>query len=212
MTCGSENEALNEIHRRWLNILREVTAHSELATAAALHYCAEHHVCPPGWLVDRAAALMCDLLKREKSRNRGRTAGAIARYRQDFWHMERWDAVKAVHRARNKIARNRKILRSIEKRKESGYQSIVSWVENMEAWLRNGTEECAARTLRGRDARAGTHTMMASYKLVQRSLKNPATASRFHVFDESFLVRLGFPGFFETKPGKKWVLFTDLTE
>ena len=77
--------SLDRFHERELNELKAVTVHSELATAAALDYCAKEEICPPPWVVKKAAELMCDLLKREKAERRGRTAGRIARYRQDLW-------------------------------------------------------------------------------------------------------------------------------
>src|SRR5262245_41561974 len=98
-----------KINQRELDALREVTAHPELATAAALHFCAKYYVCPPEWLVERALELICQLLKREKSSKRGRAAGAITRYQQDLWHLERWDAVKGIQYARQRSRRDLRI-------------------------------------------------------------------------------------------------------
>ena len=104
---------LDRFHERELNELKAVTVHSELATAAALDYCAKEEICPPPWVVKRAAELMCDLLNREKAERRGRTAGRIARYRQDLWDLERFDAILAIRKFRNRVRRDVAIARSL---------------------------------------------------------------------------------------------------
>src|SRR2546428_479745 len=102
MTSADRNEALERMHKRNLNELKALTVHRELATAAALDYCDRHKVSAPPWLVERASGLILELLKREKGTRRGRVGNAITRYRNDQWDVERWDAVEAIRRVREK--------------------------------------------------------------------------------------------------------------
>jgi hypothetical protein len=92
---------------RELDSLRRLDSHQEIAIARAMDYCATHQIHPPEWLVEAAALLVVDLLKREKSTQRGRTASCLARFRHEFWDMERWDAVQEVRRIRSMAKRNR---------------------------------------------------------------------------------------------------------
>src|SRR6266508_4404277 len=103
---------LDEFHQRTLDELQNVTAHPELAIAAGMDYCAEEEICAPPWLVKATAALLRDLLMREKAHKRGRAAGHIARYRQDLWDVERWDAVEAIRRIKKKVRREMELMRA----------------------------------------------------------------------------------------------------
>ena len=38
---------VDRIHERELNEMQSMVAHKELATAAAMEYCAEEEICPP---------------------------------------------------------------------------------------------------------------------------------------------------------------------
>src|SRR5438128_69976 len=88
------NHALAAIHRREMDQFeRMVEAGITLGVTAALHYCSEHGLPVPAWLVKAAVDLLCDLLKREVSTKRGRSGGAVARYHQDMIDMTRWNEV-----------------------------------------------------------------------------------------------------------------------
>src|SRR5205809_162811 len=112
MDCFRPKDRLNEIYERELNELKKLTVHRELAIAAGIDYCAEQNICAPPWLVKEASLLICDLLKREKVHKRGRSGGLIARYRQDMWDVERWDAVEEVRRTKKKAHKEMEIMRS----------------------------------------------------------------------------------------------------
>src|SRR4051794_1476160 len=88
------NEALMIFHRRELETLESMTGHKELAAACAIFYCAEEGISPPFWAVERSAALLCSLLRKDQLGKSGRAAGLVARYRQDLIDLERWDAVE----------------------------------------------------------------------------------------------------------------------
>ena len=66
---------------------------SLLGVPAALHHSIEYGCSPPPWVAEAALKLICDLLKREKSKKRGRAASVLARYRQDYIDHIRWNTV-----------------------------------------------------------------------------------------------------------------------
>lgn len=200
---------LDKFHKRQLDELKAVTVHSELATAAAMDYCAREGICPPWWAVERAAALMCDLLKREKAQKRGRAAGHIARYRQDLIDLERFDAILAIRRFRQRVRSDVKIVRSFgqkfQKSKQYGY------IKKERAWLRHGTLQCASMYLSGRDARAGVDAIKASCRRIRRNTVGKTIPDQYYVFDGQFLRQIGLFDLLERKPGTKWFPLYDLT-
>jgi hypothetical protein len=200
---------LDEFHQRELEELRNLTVHKELRVAAAMDYCAEEGICAPPWLAAEAASLIRDLLKREKAQKRGRLARHIARYRQDLCDLERWDAVEAIRRIRKKSKHEVEIMRSYGKtfRGTSRLQNY----ERLLAWSRNGTFECASMYLTGRDAKASAETIRASYRRCNRRSGTGQTPNRYYLFDERFLLKLGFPRLMDRKPGTKWLPLYNLT-
>jgi hypothetical protein len=207
----ADQDAVGAINERELGFMREMMInHLEIAVAAALNFCDEHGICPPEWLVKAAAEVLVDLLKREKTRKRGRAGAAIARYRQDMIDFERWDAVLEARRNQAKSKSEAEACRA------ASYvpKSMLVQREKMHNWF--GTNwlrayECAAMTLTGRDARASPESMKASYQKVGRTLKDPVNATRYHVVEQAFLRKLGFPDFFERKPGTKLMPLYNLT-
>lgn len=200
---------LDDFHERELNELKAVTVHPELATAAALDYCAREEICPPAWVVKKAAELMCYLLKREKAQKRGRTAGHIARYRQDLCDLERFDAILAIRRMRSRVRRDVKIARSRGREFQESKQ--YEYIKKERAWLRHGTLQCASMYLSGRDARAGVDAIKASYRRVCRNTDGKTIPDQYYLFNEQFLSKLGFPGLMDRKPGTKLLPLYNLT-
>jgi len=201
---------LDELNERELNSFKNMTHHKELSIAAAMDYCDEHELCPPPWLVAASAELMIDLIRREKAQKCGRTAGHLARYRQDFFDIERYDAVIEIRRMRKKARRNVKAAQSHPAYPKSRLKSQ----EKMLAWFKGDNMreyECAAMYLTGRDAKIGREAMKASYRKVRDSFFNPATALRYSLFDDRFLRKLGLQGLTDRKPGTKWWPLSDLT-
>jgi len=86
-------------------------------------------------------------------------------------------------------------------------EKMLAWIGRR--WLR--AYECAAMILVGRNARAGTDAMKASYCRVKRNLDSPTTATRYYLLDERFLRKLGFEGLMDRKPGTKLLPLYDLT-
>ena len=135
---------VDRLHEEELDRLREMSVHNDIAFAAGLHYCAQEGICPPPWLAKGASNLLIELLKREKSRKRGRAAGRVARYRQDLCDFERWDAVFQVRELRQRAKEDVETLAEMQASGE-----IVQNLREIQKWLLNGTFECASMAVRG---------------------------------------------------------------
>lgn len=209
MEYSSPNEDLQAIHQRELNELKSLTVHRELAVAAALDYCAEEKICPPLWVVVEAAALICDLLKREKAQKRGRTAGRISRYQQDHRDLERWDAVEEIRRIRTSVKRNAALRRAHGQTPKNS--SALRHEERLIKWFRAGTFQCASMYLTGTGARVDTDAMRASYRRCNKRAGVKPFPDRYYRFDNRFLGKLGVPKLGARKPGSKFLFLYDLT-
>jgi hypothetical protein len=194
----------HDIDVRELNALRNLTAHQDIAAVAALDYCVEYEICTPPWVQKAVLQLVIDLLKREKSRKRGRAAGRVARLQQDQWDFERWDAVLEARRMRDKVKRE------LELHAEYGRKPHKS-LGKLDAWFDHKTFVCASMLLSGRNARAGADAMKASYRKVKRSLEDPTATTEYHIFEGRFLKSLGLEDIHERKPGTKMMPLYDLT-
>jgi len=227
---------LEAFHERELARFRRAVEHPELAIAQALRYCADEHICAPDWVVEGAADLVGKLLRHQKCNQRGRNAGLIGRYRQNYWDFERYDAVVETRRNRKRIMDNLKLLRQelrraqrqlqaeLKKTKNEDSEKLqklrgsisslkrhLSYEEKWVPWFKDGIFECASRYLAGRDARVGADGMKASYQRVQKALKDPLEGTRYAIFEDRFLKHIGFPGVLYRKPGTKCVPLYNLT-
>jgi len=201
MTSANDRTPMS-MDLRELDVLRQLNSHKEIATARAMDYCATHQINPPEWLVESAASLMVDLLKREKSSRRGRAAGCLARFRQQYWDTERWDAVHEVRRVRDMAKQDRDALESDPDRAVSDGWKKVQKKRN--DWLKQGTFEWSTQLLRGRDAYASPSAIRASYRRVERSKGSHVLGAWF---DDPFLRRLGLQAVPDRKPGTKPSLY-----
>jgi hypothetical protein len=218
---------LQEHHRIELEAFQS-SFHKELAIAQMLFYCAEENICVYGPMLKTVAALFCELLQNQKTNQRGRTAGPILRYRQDYWDLERWHAVNLIRKIRKKTSRNMKFLgkqcarltrllkyedgkaKCRDDAKMRDLREELAWRQyqftdegKWQVWLKNGTFECASRSLAGRKARAGSDAMRASFMRVEKKLKDPTEPARYIFFEDRFLTNLGFSPLHERKPGTK---------
>lgn len=194
-------------HDRELAALEEMSAYNDIAVAAGLYYCAQQGICPPPWLVHRAAELMINMLKREKSQKRGRSGGRIARYRQDMLDFDRWDTVLQIRSLRQRTKEDLRTLSDHPSLKKNYGKNL----EKATKWLRHGTFECASMSLKGSPAFASPVTVKKSYRRVQAAMRSRSAGSRYHLIYGDFFRRVGldWPGTF--KPGTKIVPFWDLT-
>jgi hypothetical protein len=209
MNGRSPQSAIDRIHQRELDELKNLTVHRDLAVAAALDYCVEEGITPPRWVVERAAALLRELLLREKAPDRGRIGNRITRYRNDQRDVERWDAVEEIRRIRKKTEYDAKLRRQYGETPENSRNMYHH--ERMLEWLRNGTFECASRYLAGREARIGADAMRASHRRCLRRAGTGSFPDRYYVLDQRFLKKLGIPGLQERKRGTKLLPLYDLT-
>lgn len=201
--CEADQELL-QFDLRELDKFRRLTAHKEIATACAMNYCETHGVCPPTWLVAAASALMIDLLKREKTTRRGSNASHLARFHQELKDNERWDAVMQVRRIRSMAMQDDTALKTRPERKVTG--RFTKSHKKRKEWLKQGTFDCAAILLKGRDAHVSAFGVRKSYKKMEKSRKDPAYAVGAW-FDDPFLKKLNLQGSLERKPGTNTFLF-----
>lgn len=195
-----------DVHKRYLDGLKRCAAHKELAAAAALHFCAEHRIVPPKWVLTAASKLICDLLRGDNAKTRGRTANFLARYRQEMRRVERWNAVKQVRQIRESVEHEEKMINE--------YAEIYSEREKahykkMREWLGFGTFACASMYLYGRYFRAGAEAIRTSYRKVTRAHKDP-TNTQYWYIEPSFLWQIGIDDRIEV-PGTKIVPLYNLT-
>ena len=201
------DEAEEKFHERELADLNGAKFHRELAVIAALEYCAEEGRSPPPWAVREAADLLVRLLKLERTRKRGRAGSCIARYTQDMWDVERWDAVEEIRRIRNRSKHELNLLRELPTGSHLRHREHQG---KMQKWLRHGVFECASMYLVGRDARASAQTIRKSHREVKRRAGDGPKPDRYFLFDERFLRKIGLPGLQDRKKGTKTFPLYDL--
>jgi hypothetical protein len=183
------NSVLEQIHCRELGQFKDVVgAGNPLGAPAALYYCCENGPSAPPWLIKAALDLICDLLKREKPINRGRTAGTIARHRQDMIDLTRWNEVIVL---REKQTMVRQSLRDYpEEPTCPRYRTAKHRAE----WL--GTSmwtvfECVSEMLERTEAFGSPETIRRSYQKVERNMKHYRDALSYSQLDPLFLRMLG---------------------
>lgn len=203
------NDRPNKFQERYLNSLRDLDAHKELAVAAALDFCAEDDIVAPSWATQASADLTRNLLKRAKSPRRGRAADPVARYRQDMWDFERWCVVGEIRRYRATNKRDAEIMKEYPQN-DARY---LKHHNKMRQWLRHGTFECASLYLIGYQCRsqAGADAVKASYRRVERDLRDRTKQSRYFMFDDRFLAKLGTGRLNDPDQVTKCVPIYDLT-
>lgn len=206
---ANDENPLHDYYQREFAELERITSHRALAAAAALYLCAIDGQSPPHWVVQEASELLCDLLA-NKPKKKGRAAGHVARYKQDLIELERWDAIYGIRQSQRRLYDE---LRRIRERGwdvncPNGLKSRVAERMKLQAWLGRSfprAVECAAMTLRGRDAYCSTSTMLKTYKKMQRHIKrlgNRQSPSHW-LMDERFLMRIGFKSQHERNKGTK---------
>jgi len=174
------------LKERELNVLRRVVeAGSELAPAAALHFCATYKADVPGWLIGLAAHGYCKQLNSNHPKKRGRSSGPLERYRQDMIDYIRWDTVRMARGMQKEAPEELSALE--EYSKPSRYidqrKKLLRWYGH--DWIR--AYECASLYLRGTPAFGGPDAMKASYCRVVHA-SNPL---RYFLFQPEFLESIG---------------------
>jgi hypothetical protein len=154
--------------------------------------------------------VLCSLLRRERSKKRGRSAGAGTRYRQDMIDLARHSDVEEI-RERQKEFKLRvqelHALRKVPPAMLKDSEKMLRWLGT--TWIR--VYECAAMILAGTKAAAKPETIKSSYQKVQRNGRDPKQPMRYMVLNSRFLRRVGIESGFSTRRDKKSVPFYDLT-
>jgi len=182
--------------------------HAELGVAAALHYCDEHDLDAPRWLIRAASELVFALLRNEKSKKRGRACGIVARYRQDMIDFERWERVCEVREKQEELP---EVAEDLQAR--NAPQGMLEEQEKMRDWTGKDwlkAYECASMIVQGTDAHAGPDAMKTSYQKVQQNDRDPKQALRYHVLGRAIERRLGLDCSFPRRVNK-CAPFFDLT-
>lgn len=165
-----------------------------IAVPAALDYCLEHGLPPPSWLVKAASDLLCDLLTREKSTRRGRSAGAVARYRQDMVDFLRWNEVEVLLENQQ---RSTELLTTYPTNPSPDQGDIYAEEVAKAEWLgtsRSRIYQCVSEVLEKTDAFGGPESIKRSHRQVQCAGRSPAQSSRYYLLPYRFLAKFGIDG------------------
>jgi hypothetical protein len=159
-----------------------------LGVTAALNHSVEHGCSLPSWAAEAALKMICDLLKREKSERRGRAASVIARYRQDYIDMVRWNEVIVLEEKQKTV--NQSLIDYASLANTKIYQDEAKRAE----WLgrtRSRIFECVSEVLEGTEAFGSPLSIKRSYFEVERNNQHPTKAYRYGWFENSLLERVG---------------------
>jgi hypothetical protein len=190
-TAGEPNPDLDEFNRREMEGFKRLVETGVLVgVPAALHYCAEYNVTVPRWLTKAALELLCDLLKREKSTKRGRSAGAVARYRKDMIDMTRWNEVCVLREKQSEIHE------TVSYYAKTSLVSSPRFAEEAAKaqWLGRSlsrTYECVSEVLQKTEAFGSPESIKRSYREVERNHRDPSKAFRYAILDIDVLSKLG---------------------
>lgn len=202
--------SIRDVYAKYLKTLELQKDHEELAVAAALDYCEKYSLAVPSWVLSASSKVLQELLLQSRPAKRGRASPPVARYRRDLIDYERWDAVKEARQKQPEVLERVKQMRS----HPNFPRSHLAAEENLLKWAGKDWDhayECAAMLLLGREAFASPGTVRASYLKVQKDFSQPTRSFRYFLYDESFLRKIGIPGFLDRKQGIKMIPIYDLT-
>ncbi len=204
---------LNERHAEDLDLLRKmVAAGVGVATAAAMHYCAKYQLEPPPWLVRESAKVQCSNLRGDLPQGLGRSSGVTNRFRQDAIHYWRWSVIMEIREKREYLKREIATLQSNKGREAN---KLLNDGKKMLEWLGTNNDrafECASLILAETSARGGSNAMKKSFLKVERDMRDPGMALRYHILDDDFLKAAGLYANRSAPSGKKVMPYWDLTD
>jgi hypothetical protein len=204
MTCRCDYDAFDEIY---LEGFEDLIKHEDIAVARAMYYCKTHKICPPARLVEKAAVLLIELLKKEKGLGRGRTANRLARFKSDYWKLERWEAVETVLSIRANTKSDDHVLKtSRNDEPDKKWEKWEKWHKRRKEWLKLGTYECAAEVLDGEYSHATPSTIQNCHVEVQKAVAQ-GTSMAAVWFDDEFLWELGVKKRRDKRQAKKTRFF-----
>jgi hypothetical protein len=174
------------------NFERMYEAGSNVAVAGALQFCAEYGISPPQWLVHASLKVVCDLLRREKSTKRGRSTGAIARYRQDMIDYFRWDECVVLEELQIKVQDAIKIYSDVPI--PAGLKNRYAEERQRANWLgttRSRVYECVSQALARTEAFGSPQSIKRSCRQVIRNQADPKRAFRYFLIGDAAMKLLG---------------------
>lgn len=183
MTCRC---AYDPFDHYYLESFSKLAEHEDIATARAIYYCNTHQICPPPWLLRRAASLLIELLRAEKSTGRGKR-NRLARFMADYSKLERWAAVETVLSMRETTKRNDASLKDFPEDRPGSTWS--KWHNRTTLWLKKGTYQCAADVLEGEYSNVTPSSIQNGHLEVQKAAERGSLLT-FTWFDDEFLYDL----------------------
>jgi hypothetical protein len=195
--------ASDDFNRREMELLRQMLASGVvIAVPAALHYCHEYKCQAPDWLLAASLELICELLKSEKPKRRGRASSHIARYRQDRIDYDRWGTVVWMRDAQKDLAHQVEVARSVP----NVPRAYLKDREKLHAWLGSTLDrafQCATIILEGNESFASPDAIKRSYFKVERNMADPTKAMRYYQLYVEFLPKVGLKWEPFVRPGRK---------
>ena len=179
-----------------------------LAVTAAMDYCDRHGLIPPSWAVTELVEMQCAQLRGERLGKHGRSNGIVERYRQDAIDFLRWDTINGVRNNRNSLRDAVKQLRELPGRVA---RERLEYCEKLLRWASKSSFKCASILLADSPAFGGPDAVKTSFRTVERNMRDPVSAMRYHILDRGFLRRLGVASYPFATPDKKIVHLFDLT-
>jgi hypothetical protein len=206
LALSAESQArIDKLHRERFEVYERMwCSGSLLGVPAALHHSIEYGCPLPSWVAGAAFEMICDLLKREKSNKRGRAAGVLARYRQDYIDLIRWNEVIVLEERQKRLNQALIDYASVADTFPEFYQSELRRAE----WFgstRSRIFECVSEVLEDTEAFGSPLSIKRSYLAVERNNRHPTTACRYAFFDRSLLECLGVdPDFCDSRKLLTW--------
>lgn len=187
---GSAKDHIADLDRMRLDLCERMwLAGSPLGATAALYHSVTYGVALPRWAVGAALVLVCDLLKREKSEKRGRSAGGLARYRQDYIDFIRWNEVISLEEKQKTLKQQ---LADFE-RMPVDHQDFYRDELKRAKWLgqtRTRIFECVSEMLQGTEASGSPLSIKRSFLAVERNNRHPTEAYRYVLLEQPLLTHL----------------------
>jgi hypothetical protein len=188
-------DTLDELHSTELEHLRIMfESGTPLAVPAAMAYCAKHGLNPPRWLVERSAKMhLAEKQTNVPKKREGRSSGVVSRNRQDAIDFIRWDTVVGLKEQRLFFQTDVKILAAL---KGQPAKKCLKDRKELLEWIGTGSDfifEVASALLIDTPAFNEPDAVKKSYQTVQRNMRAPATAARYHMLDPEFLSRFTAP-------------------
>jgi hypothetical protein len=176
----------------YLDTLRQLSdANMHLAVPAALFYCAKHKTPAPAWLTEHASLLLNGLLHLHDDRPRRMMQKSIKTYQENQKHFARYDAVKSALEARADLASEIETLAKLRGIKAIKLKKRIISEHNRIGKSDEHVFNAVSIQLEGKYAAGDEDAIKKSYQRVSREERRNKMNFKYHVFDRSFLARIG---------------------